>query len=272
MQVLSRESETLKMQKLYGNLSLQQQISHDFWLATNQLGGKYLVSKTLNLVIKINPDGYTPRSGLVMTDFLNKVQVYGSVYDIGTGECGILAHYAKARGAKKVVACDKDPYAVKHAAKSSNMARQISWIVGDVYSPIKNVATFNLILSNPPQMPMPERGPLHDYGGPDGRSIINEIIRECPRHLSTNGNLYLLCFDFLETKSRYGEKTSISEFAASHGLHCSIEHTSIRIIRKGGQTEQNIHWIKMFYPEYEFKKDSEGNIFHLMHILKLEHL
>ena len=171
-----------------------------------------------------------------------------------------------------VVACDMDREAIYHAKKASLIANKILWLVGDTFSPITKACKFDLILSNPPQMPMPQRDSLHDYGGYDGRDVIVQIIEKVSNYLNCNGSFFLLCFDFLGVTERYNTNYSIQEIARRNGLSCKVCAGYQRSIRKRGQTEKNLPWIKRIYPDYKFKKNSEGNFYHKILILELKHL
>ena len=68
------------------------------------------------------------------------------VLDMGTG-CGILSIIA-ARKASEVVAVDINPYAVKCAmenAKLNGVAEKISFIQGDLFTPLKPAENFDLM-------------------------------------------------------------------------------------------------------------------------------
>lgn len=250
-----------------------QKFSSDFSFFRDEHADNFLISKNLNLTIKLKRDGYIPRSGLSMIEFLDQVDIQGSVvYDLGTGESGLLAYYTKARGAHKVIALDKDSDAVANAKAASPMVSDIFWIVGDTFSPIAKSCKFDLILSNPPQMPMLEEGPIHDYGGYDGRSMILRIMTEAKDYLNKTGSLFLLVFDFLGVTDHYNTSLTIFEIALKYGLNCNVCAKYQRAIRKGGKTEQNLAWINTVYPGYKFKQDANGNLFHEMLILEFQHL
>jgi release factor glutamine methyltransferase len=104
------------------------------------------------------------------------------VLDVGTG-CGILAVLA-AEKAKRVVAVDINPYAIKCGIKNARMngvERKIEFRLGDLFQPIKPNEKFNLILFNAPYLPS-EPGEERSWigkawaGGPDGRKIIDRLV------------------------------------------------------------------------------------------------
>jgi release factor glutamine methyltransferase len=73
---------------------------------------------------------------------------------------------------------------------------------GDCYTPVRG-ERFDLICTNPPQMPTPpgrERSDptaLADNGGVDGWSMLDRIIDGAPEHLAPGGRLVFTIFGFL---------------------------------------------------------------------------
>ena len=59
--------------------------------------------------------------------------------------------------------------------------------------PLPDAARVDVIISNPAQLPLPqmesENSPF--YAGPDGRSMINAIIKEAPDKLTPSGRLLM---------------------------------------------------------------------------------
>lgn len=243
-----------------------------FYLENKGFDNRFLVSKTLALRIKIKEGGYIPRSGLMLADFLNRMKISGAILDIGTGETGILAYCLKAGGADDVVACDIDCETIRHASKASVVGESIKWILSDVFDSIQPYLRFDIIVSNPPQLPMSMPGSFHDYGGADGRDVILKIIEGIPNRLKENGKAYILCFDFLGVTRRYGSSDTLYEIAHKRGLDLRIVAEFERQIRKGGKTEENRKWIEKIYPHYKFRKDKEGKIFHKIFITELERI
>lgn len=220
--------------------------------------------------MRIRHGGYIPKSGLLMAEQLRRLKVKGRVLDIGTGETGVLANCLLALGASEVLASDIDPEAIPWAQQASNRSSEIIWHSCDLFPKNQPVGTFHIIVSNPPQMPMPHAGHFHDYGGADGRSYIIRIIENAKHLLDPNGKLILLCFDFLGVENPC-EQSTIIEIAKANGLKTRIVARHRRSIRKGGQTEENIGWIKTVYPRYSFQIDTKGNYYHEVFILEMSH-
>lgn len=191
------------------------------------------------------------------TEELFKHDIHGKCLDIGTGETGLLANCLLGIGAKQVVATDIDEQAISWASQASNRSAEISWQHCDLFPEKLPRETYEFIVSNPPQMPMPRPGHFHDYGGPDGKIYIRRIIEQSRQLLTSSGKLFLLCFDFLGIDADDCEN-SISGIAQEFGMETRILSKHPRAIRVGGETAKNIGWIETIHPWYSFKKTSEN--------------
>lgn len=246
-----------------------QRLSKSFFLDTDADGKKTLLSGKVGVAMQIRDNGYIPKSGLLLVEQFRKLKISGRALDIGTGETGILANCLLALGASEVFASDVDSEAILWARKASGMGSNITWYNCDLF-PTTNITSgyFDIIVSNPPQMPMPYEGHFHDYGGEDGRSSIVQIIEKSKYLLSPSGKLILLCFDFLGIEES-GDQATIIELAKENGFKTKVLSRHSRIIRKGGKTEENIDWIKKIHPWYSFQRDNHGNYYHEVLILEM---
>jgi len=245
-----------------------QKISKNFCLVRNNHGKRVIFSDKLRIAIQVKEGGFVPKSGLLVADELEKLKIFGRALDIGTGETGILANCLSTLGASEIVATDIDRGAVEWAKISSNLNPFISWYHCDLYHKSNFNDRFDLIVSNPPQMPMPYQGHLHDYGGLDGKDTIVKIIQKSKDILNPRGRLILLCFDFLGVRATK-ERKSIVDVAQINGLKTEILAKHKRVIRRGGKTEENMNWIRKVYPRYTFQKDEQGNYYHEIFILEM---
>jgi release factor glutamine methyltransferase len=127
-----------------------------------------------------------------------EVEAGESVLDMGTG-CGILGILA-AKKACSVAAVDVNPYAVRCArenAEVNNVGGKIAFVQGDLFTPLREAAKFDVILFNAPYLPADEREANSWIGrawagGATGRQIIDRFISEAPRHLKRAGRVLLL--------------------------------------------------------------------------------
>jgi HemK-related putative methylase len=129
------------------------------------------------------------------------------VLEIGAG-LGLAAVLA-ARAGAEVVATDVVPQAVD--AIRTNAALNgvtVDARVGDGYAPVAG-ERFDLICTNPPQMPTPpgrERDDpvaAADNGGLDGWELIDRVITGAARHLRPRGRLVFSLFAFLGRKQAF---------------------------------------------------------------------
>jgi release factor glutamine methyltransferase len=127
-----------------------------------------------------------------------KVEENEFVLDMGTG-CGILAVLA-AEKAKKVVAIDINPHAIKCAeknAKINDMEEKIEFRLGDLFQPLRPDENFSLILFNAPYIPSEpseERSWIGRAwaGGRSGRKVIDHFITDAPEFLTADGRILLI--------------------------------------------------------------------------------
>ncbi len=125
------------------------------------------------------------------------------VLDLGTGS-GLLAVLLARRG-HHVVATDVVPACCDCARLNgvlNGVTDRLDVRAGDLYAPIAG-ETFDLVVSNPPQMPTPaEHGweddqSRADNGGVDGWALLGRIIDEAAAHLKPGGRLVFTLFGFL---------------------------------------------------------------------------
>lgn len=155
------------------------------------------------LVLRLDEAAQVPKAGTLLLARLVPALAHGSVLDLGTG-CGILALLA-ARSARRVVATDVVEACVRctwRNALVNGCELQVDVRLGDLFAPVAGEA-FDLILTNPPQMPTPPGGEAGgveataDDGGPDGWAIVDRVIREAPAYLKPGGQVVFTLFDFL---------------------------------------------------------------------------
>jgi len=134
---------------------------------------------------------------ILVTDHL-MVNEDDVVLDMGTG-CGMIAILG-AQKAKKVVATDISPHAIRCARKNAEinrLTRKIDIRKGDLFEPIRKSEKFSLIVFNAPYLPSAlreSRSWLNKSwaGGPSGRQIIDRFITEAPNYLERNGRILLV--------------------------------------------------------------------------------
>lgn len=227
----------------------------------------FIDGPSMSYKLQIKPEGYVPKSGILLCLALGNSLNEKRVLDIGTGETGILAIHCAKHGAKEITACDIDPKAIKWAERNGkfNSVKNARWINSNLFEKIQG--KYDLIVSNPPQMPM-VNGNWHDSGGKDGRKITEKIIKLSPKFLEPDGSLVLLLFDFLGVDRTYDSQPSIFQLLKRNGFSPSVVDTSIRTINPSGKTTASIPTIKRAYPNFSFKRNPKGDLYHKIYIVK----
>lgn len=224
-------------------------------------GRHILLSHFINLKVSVKTDLVLPRSGMYFVEFLSKLNFKNKkVLDIGTGYFGYLSKHAKFFGAKNITAVDINQEAINFA-KKKYFSKYINYKIGDVYSPIGKREKFDIIISNPPQLPSKMGGELHDVAGEDGLLVIRKILSKFKDHSFKDGEGYLLVFDFL-----YKQTKKLSNI---YGLNCEIVAYYVKKIRKGGETEKRLNYIQKICQGYKFYKEN-NNFYHRVFILKIK--
>ena len=161
------------------------------------------------LVLRLDEGAQAPKAGTLLLARQVPALAHGSVLDLGTG-CGLLALLA-ARSARRVVATDVVEACVRctwRNALLNGFEVQVDVRLGDVFAPVTG-EVFDLILTNPPQMPTPpgrevgEDEAAADDGGHDGWAILDQVIREAPVYLKPGGQLVFTLLDFLGEQNAF---------------------------------------------------------------------
>lgn len=142
------------------------------------------------------------------------------VLEIGAG-LGLGAVLAARAGAGRVVATDVVPEAVETIRANALLnGVAVEARLGDCYAPVAG-ERFDLICTNPPQMPTPPGAEREDpvaaadNGGVDGWAVLDRVIAGAPEHLRPGGRLVFTLFAFLGRKTalakleRFGFRPSV---------------------------------------------------------------
>ena len=131
------------------------------------------------------------------------------VLELGAG-LGLGAVLA-ARAGASVVATDIVPAAVEAIGVNAALnGVSVDARLGDCYAPVAG-ERFDLVCSNPPQMPTPasrardDAAAAADNGGIDGWEILDRIIAGAPAHLTVGGRLLFTIFAFLGPKTAFAK-------------------------------------------------------------------
>ena len=166
-------------------------------------------------VFRVREGVQPPKAGSIFFARHLDVREGEEVLDLGTG-MGLTAVLA-ARVAKRVIATDIVPECVTLARENAvlnGVADRVEARVGDWYGPVRGM-TFDVIASNPPQMPTPPGLDREDWmaradnGGVDGWAMLDRIIRGAPEHLKPGGRLIFSIFDFLGVRRAHDELMAV---------------------------------------------------------------
>ena len=131
------------------------------------------------------------------------------VLEIGAG-LGLAAVFA-ARAGAQVIATDVLPQAVEAIRINAALnGVTVDTRAGDGYAPVAG-ERFDLIATNPPQMPTPPGRERHDpvaaadNGGVDGWALLDRVIAGAPDHLNPRGRLLFSIFAFLGRKQAFAK-------------------------------------------------------------------
>jgi release factor glutamine methyltransferase len=148
------------------------------------------------------------------------------VLEIGSG-LGLGAVVAARAGAGRVVATDVVPDAVE-AIRANALLNGVTVDArhGDCYAPVAG-ERFDLICTNPPQMPTPvgaareDPAAAADNGGVDGWAVLDRVIAGAAEHLRPGGRLVFTLFAFL------GRQAALAKLE-QHGFTPSVVASEIQ--------------------------------------------
>jgi release factor glutamine methyltransferase len=154
------------------------------------------------------PDGVqSPKAGSLLFCRHLTFRPGERVLEIGAG-MGLAAVLA-ARAGARVVATDVLPAAVETIrANAALNAVMLEARLGDCYAPVRG-ERFDLICSNPPQMPTPpdrertDAAAAADNGGLDGWQVLDRLIAGAPAPPTQGGRLVFTIFAFLGCKRAF---------------------------------------------------------------------
>jgi release factor glutamine methyltransferase len=200
------------MNRITFDLALDEEQLHQFELDLEQRKNRvplqhitgHAAFRTLEL--RVGPGVFIPRFETeqvtqVAIDFLNSLPGRPSAVDLGTGSGAIAISLAKETNAQ-VTAIELSEQAAKYAEQNiSENQVSVRLIVGPIDQELPKLRNFDLVISNPPYIPLlaiPIDPEVRDfdpelalYSGDDGLDVIRQIIEIAPVSLRIGGLLVL---------------------------------------------------------------------------------
>jgi len=156
----------------------------------------------------------------------------------GSAACSI----AHASQFETITCVEIDPHA--HAISKLNIAlncyeSKIVAYTGSLFEPIEK-ATYDLIIANPPFIPVPREiksYPICGAGGEDGMAVINGIIRGVDRHLNPGGQLIMFAEGLADAKGlllngQLAELVQLGYHVEVYILSCCTVHSNLLRFRQ----------------------------------------
>jgi release factor glutamine methyltransferase len=167
------------------------------------------------LKIELHPDVYEPAEDSFLLAESMEVSKGDTVLDVGTGT-GILALIAAGK-AKRVLGVDLNPEAVRLARRNAktNGVLNVKFLESDLFSKVSG--KFNLIIFNPPYLPVMEEGLLARSwsGGECGLEVVTRFLEGVKAHLKPAGRILLIV-------SSLNGLSTVEGLFASHGFSSSV--------------------------------------------------
>lgn len=165
-----------------------------------------------DLIIKISKEVYDPAEDTFLLLESINIKKGDHILEIGTG-CGIISLFCAMQGAN-VICSDINPIAVELAKKNYmrnkfRISGNFEVRIGDLFSPLLQNETFDVIVFNPPYLPTKENELVKGSGwfdiavsgGQSGLDIINKFIEKLSIFLKNDGRAYFI-FSSLSDKKR----------------------------------------------------------------------
>jgi len=193
-----------------------------------------------DLTIEVYPEVYDPAEDTFQLIESIDVKKGENVLEIGCG-CGIISLLCARKGAD-VVCTDINPYAVKNTKgnykKNKEMIKQGFEVrKGDLFSVLKPNEIFDVIIFNPPYLPLKEEDNIVDTwfnravdGGKTGLKNTKKFILQVSKYLDKKGRAYFV-FSSLSNKENLYEiisKTTLKYDIVSSNTY---DNEKIEIIR-----------------------------------------
>ena len=144
------------------------------------------------------------------------------VLDICTGS-GVQGLICAARGARRVTALELHPRAVAAArfnAALNGLQQRFQVRPSDLFSAVNDGELFDLIICNPPFMPVAAdvAYPICGDGGPDGTTLLRRLFARMPGFLAAGGEALVFCNALGSRSAIFFNEEMLKPLARQHNL------------------------------------------------------
>jgi len=155
---------------------------------------KNRVIETLGMKLSVFPKSYEPKGDselMARTVKINKKQIF---LEIGTG-CGMVTLYLS-RKAKKGLATDINPYAIRNAKYNAKMLgiKNVTFAISDVFSRVKG--KYDILIFNPPYSNHKAKDLTDRIFWDTNNEAKVKFFKQVKYHLNPNGRIYFGWADF----------------------------------------------------------------------------
>jgi len=138
-------------------------------------------------------------SNIIKNYLKDKKNKSRSVLDMGSGT-GIQVQTCKNLGFNNILAVDINKEVIKKLKK-----QRFKTILSDLFNNINNKEKFDLIIFNPPYLPLDKREPkdsrINTTAGKKGYEIIIKFLIQAKKHLNKQGSILLLFSSLSQPKT-----------------------------------------------------------------------
>lgn len=140
-----------------------------------------------------------------------------SVLDVGTG-CGVIAVFAAAKGAGRVVAVDINPAAVRSAkvnVRAHGFAGIIDVRLSNLFAAVRADETFDVIIANLPLRNKTAEDVVESSFWDSAFRSHEKFFADVGRHLNSNGRVYM-------TQANYGAIEEMKQLVKLSGFNIKL--------------------------------------------------
>ncbi len=178
-------------------------------MASNRPDAGLLLYAYAGCLFRVPEGVQPPKAGSLFFHRHVHVRAGARMLEVGAG-FGLTAVLAAKAGAR-VVATDVVAEAVEVIRQNAVLnGVTVDARLGDCYAPVRG-ERFDLICTNPPQMPTPpgrdrdDPVAAADNGGIDGWEILDRVVAGAREHLNPGGRLLFTIFGFLGRKTAFAK-------------------------------------------------------------------